>query len=137
MALGFQPSSYSLVVAGCLLLFVDWLLFNAGSSGTLTEGKDDGNVPALTIMNTILSAVGSATCLAVIGMFSDMGTRSDVTLKFDLMQLVGSVMSGCVAVTAASNNVEPTSAVVIGFVGAIIYNGTVSLLEKLEIDDPL
>ena len=95
------------------------------------------NVPSLTIMNTILSAVGAATCLATLGIFSDMGNKSDVTLKFDLMQLVGSIMSGCVAVTAASNNVEPTSAVIIGFVGAIVYRVSVTLLEKMEIDDPL
>ena len=36
MALGFQPSSLPLVVGGCFILFVDWLIFNAGSSGSIT-----------------------------------------------------------------------------------------------------
>ena len=103
----------------------------------MTQDKDDGNNPSLTIMNTILSAVGAATCLAILGMFSNVSNKTDITLQFDLMQLVGSIMSGCVAVTAASNNVEPTSAVVIGFVGAIVYSVSVSLFERMEIDDPL
>ena len=88
-------------------------------------------------MNTILSAVGSATCLSIMGMFSDIGNKKDATLKFDLMKMVGAIMSGCVSITAGSNNVQPTSALFIGFVGGIIYNFSVSLFDKLEIDDPL
>ena len=46
-------------------------------------------------------------------------------------------MSGCVAATASCNNIEMSSAVIIGFVGALVYKSTVSLFERLEIDDPL
>ena len=136
MALGFQPSSLPLVVGGCFILFVDWLMFNAGSSGNITQDKET-NKPALTIMNTILSSVGAASFCSILGMFSDIGNKKDVTLKFDLMKMVGAIMSGCVSITASSNNVQPTSALFIGFVGGIVYNFSVSLFEKLEIDDPL
>ena len=104
MALGFQPASLPLVVGGCFILFVDWLIFNAGSSGNITQDKDT-NQPALTIMNTIMSAVGAASCLSIMGMFSDIGNKKDATLKFDLMKMVGAIMSGCVSITAGSNNV--------------------------------
>ena len=46
-------------------------------------------------------------------------------------------MSGCVAATASCNNIEMSSAVIIGFVGAIVYKLSVALFERLEIDDPL
>ena len=49
-------------------------------------------------MNTIMSAVGAASCLSIMGMFSDIGNKKDVTLKFDLMKMVGAIMSGCVRV---------------------------------------
>ena len=103
----------------------------------MTQDKDT-NLPALTIINTILSSVGSATCLTIIGMLSDtIGSKQNITLKFDLIALVGSIMSGCVSVTASCNNITPTSAVCIGFVGAIVYKTTVALFLRLEIDDPL
>lgn len=90
------------------------------------------------MMNTILSAVGSASCLTLTGMLSDsIGSKQNITLKFDLIALVGAIMAGCVSVTAACNNITPSSAVLIGFVGAIIYKTTVALFLRLEIDDPL
>ena len=127
-----------MVVAGCFVLFTDWLFFNAGSAFTITQDKAK-NIPQLTVINTILSAVGSATLLTIIGMTKANFLTNDqnVTLKFDLISLVGSIMSGCVSATAACNNITPTSAVLIGFVGAIVYKSTVNLFFKLEIDDPL
>ena len=89
-------------------------------------------------MNTILTAVGSVVTIAIIGMFADViGTKDNVTLRFDVLTLVGAAMAGCVSATACCNNVEPTSAVIVGFVGAIIYKSTVALFNRLEIDDPL
>ena len=46
-------------------------------------------------------------------------------------------MAGCVSVTACCNNVDPTSALLCGIVGAAIYKSTVVLFYRLEIDDPL
>ena len=139
MALGFKPHSPSLIVSGCFILFCDWLFFNAGSAFTITQDKVK-NIPALTVINTILSAVGSAACLTLLSMIktSINSTKvKDITLKFDLITLVGAVMAGCVSATAACNNITPTSAVLIGVCGGIVYKLTVDLLLKLEIDDPL
>ena len=46
-------------------------------------------------------------------------------------------MCGCVSVSACCNNIDTLYALIIGFVGAIIYKSAVDLLHKLEIDDPL
>ena len=75
--------------------------------------------------------------MAVIGVFSDENGDSNATNRFGLTRLVGSTMAGCVSVTACCNNVEPSNALCIGFIGAIIYKATVVLLNRLEIDDPL
>ena len=72
-------------------------------------------------------------------MFKDtmVGSKQNVTLKFDLLTLVGAIMAGCVSATACCNNVEPSNALFVGFVGALIYMSTVTLFLRLEIDDPL
>ena len=74
------------MTGGCFILFCDWLFFNAGSSGTITQDKFDGNLVELSIMNTIISAVGAATAISGYNMFQfDNQARSEnVTLKFDL-----------------------------------------------------
>jgi len=63
--------------------------------------------------------------------------RQNVTFKFDLMSIVGAIMSGCVAGTAGCHNINFESAFVIGGVSGVIYTSTVTLLARLEIDDPL
>ena len=137
MGLGFLPHSMALMVGGCFMLFCSWLFFNAGSASTITQDKDV-NIPQLTIVNTILSAVGSVSCVSLTGMFSDqVGSKQNITLKFDLTTLIGSIMSGCVSVTACCNNIEPHNSILIGFIGAVLYTTTVVMFQRLEIDDPL
>ena len=139
MKLGTKPSSITLMTGGCFLLFCDWLFFNAGSAGSLTEGKSTHNVVQLSILNTILSAVGAATAIAVMNMarVEKNAQSQNVTLKFELAAIIGAIMSGCVAGTASCNNVHLSSAFVIGLISAVIYTSTTALFEKLEIDDPL
>ena len=137
--MGHQPASLTLMTGGCFILFCDWLFFNAGSAGTITQDRHSSNLVELSIMNTIISAVGAVTAISGYNMFQVDSTRQsqNVTLKFDLTSFIGACMSGCVAVTASCNNVTFASAFVIGFVSAIIYTATTNMFEKLEIDDPL
>ena len=89
-------------------------------------------------MNTILAAVGSTVTISLIGVFGDaIGSKQNITLKFDVVTLTSTVMAGCVSVTACCNNVEPSSSLLVGLVGAAIYKATVALFLRLEIDDPL
>ena len=46
-------------------------------------------------------------------------------------------MSGCVAATASCNNITLAEAFAIGCTGGWIYKQSVTLFDKLEIDDPL
>ena len=91
------------------------------------------------MINTILSAVGAATAISIQNMLTlnKVDQSQNVTLKFDLVQIVGAIMSGCVAGTASCNNIHLSSALIIGVVAGLIYKATVYLFERLEIDDPL
>ena len=143
MAIGFKPDSLPTVVGGCFILFCDWLFFNAGSSWSLTQDKET-NLPALSMMNTIISAAGSCTAYAVYQIFKEFYNEchkneiiQNITLKYDVISFVGVIMSGCVSVTASCNNVDTFSAMLIGVVGAAVYESSVILLTKFQIDDPL
>ena len=68
--------------------------------------------------------------------FGKMGRRHLGKNTFEGL-MTCSAIAGCVSATAACNNITPTDAVVIGFLGAIVYQSGVSLFLKLEIDDPL
>ena len=138
-----MPASLPLVVGGCFILFCDWLFFNAGSSWTLTQDKET-NIPALSMMNTVIAAAGSCTTYAIYQMLKELYNEyhkrelfQNITLKYDLVSFVGVIMSGCVSVTASCNNVEPLSAAVIGMIGAAVYESSTILFNKLQIDDPL
>ena len=143
MATGFRPYSLPLVAGGCFLLFCNWLFFNAGSSWNLTKDKAT-NIPQLSIMNTVLSAAGACTAYSIYTMgneFYNAFPRRDgiknLTLKYDPMAFIKVILVGCVAVTASCNNIDTMHAVIIGMIGACVYEFSVILLRKLEIDDPL
>ena len=134
IGLGFTVSSQPLIIGGCFILFVGWLFFNAGSSWSVTENKLV-NVPQLAAINTILAASGGALLAPILGLLSNtFGKRG---MRYELTTLVGAILSGCVSVTAGCNNLETEHALFIGMVGGIIYYLSVSLFDKLKIDDPL
>ena len=62
---GFQPYSLTLIVGGCFILFVDWLFFNGGSSGTIQFDSKEEVCKA--VVNTIVSAVGAVFAFTISG----------------------------------------------------------------------
>ena len=59
----FAPASATLVTAGCIMLFCNWLLFNGGSSFSVSQDKEN-NKPAEAIVATVVA--GSAGCIGSI-----------------------------------------------------------------------
>ena len=52
-------------------------------------------------------------------------------MRYELTDLIGAIMSGCVSVTAGCNNLETTHALIIGIIGSIIYFVSVFSFKKL------
>ena len=121
------------------MFFFAGLLFNSGSSMTVTQDKVI-NIPQLTVVNTIMSAVASVLFMACCDLIDSpviSKENTNQTLKFDLITMIDVVIAGCVSVTGSCNNIEIHDALVIGFMGGIIYKAAISLFNRLEIDDPL
>ena len=136
--MGFAPNSMACMVGGCFVLFCSWLLFNAGSSRSVVWDKSSHS-PEHTVTNTVFSAAASVTCVIVINVFNrttDEGEQN-VTFKYDLVTVVDAILAGCVSVTAACNNISYNEALIVGAIGGLVYASSLSLLNKLHIDDPL
>ena len=114
----FAPASATLVTAGCIMLFCNWLLFNGGSSFSVSESD---NKPAEAIVATVVA--GSAGCIGSV-IFNPLASwlmKTDETNRFDLMTAGAGLLAGCVSITAGCATVSLLSASIIGILGCIIY----------------
>lgn len=126
VAEGFHPASIELFVGGCFMFFTSLLFANAGTTGSVSADKGQGHILAMSIISLIVSAVGSAFAIAGQSMlkFDSISQEQNVTLKFELRQIVGAIKSGAIAGSASCNNVHFSSAFIIGFIAGLTYKAT-------------
>ena len=133
---GFNTASQALVTAGCIMLFCNWLMFNGGSSFSISSDKEN-NRPAEVIVTT--TVCGAAGCIGTI-VFSPMTAyflKNDDTNRFDLVTAGAGLLSGCVSITAGCATVSLLSAAIIGVLGCLVYLGGKVVWRRVQIDDPL
>jgi len=124
----FDPHSLPLIVLGTFILWFGWYGFNCGSTLGMTS-KAQGTMAAQVAMNTTLSAAACGLVVLVL--------RFAIFRKYDIGGMCNGILAGLVSITAPCGNVECGSAVLIGIIGAFIYQGTSMLLQKLKVDDPI
>ena len=109
---------------GCLILWVGWFGFNAGS--TL-----EANAAAIShvLVNTIMAG-------ATGGLGATIGCSLYLT-KPSLTFIINGILAGCVSITAPCAYVDLGFAAIIGFCGGIIVIFATVLIDKLQIDDPV
>mmetsp|Transcript_11323 Transcript_11323/g.34658 ORF Transcript_11323/g.34658 Transcript_11323/m.34658 type:complete len:490 (+) Transcript_11323:282-1751(+) len=131
--------SATLVTLGSFLLWFGWYGFNTGSTGLITlqpgsfeRGNTDfrpATIIQLVAVNTTISAaIGGITVLGLVKLRDGL---------FDLISSLNGILAGLVSITAGCAFVEPYAAVIIGFIGAIVYVIMSWVLLLLRIDDPL
>ena len=120
--------SATLVVLGTFILWVGWYGFNPGSQLAI-YGTDNLLSTARAAVTTTLAA-GSAGVTALFLTYFQNGT-------WDLLSVCNGLLAGLVSITAGCSVVDPWAAIIIGLVGAFVFNYSCKLLEKLKIDDPL
>jgi Amt family ammonium transporter len=117
-------SSMPSAVIGVFLLWLGWFGFNGGS----VLSAD----PALT------SLVLVTTCLAAAaGGVGSIIAYAFVSKKPDLSMTLNGILAGLVGVTAGADVVSPLSAIIIGLIAGVIVVGSVILMDKIKIDDPV
>jgi len=124
----FEAHSVPLVVLGTLCLWFGWYGFNCGSTLKMSSAET-GALGAQVAMNTTISAaIGGLTVFVL---------RYFITKFYDVGGLCNGILAGLVSITAGCGNVEAGSALIIGMVGGVVYQGSSMLQQRLKIDDPV
>lgn len=113
---------------GTLILWLGWLGFNGGSELKVSNIAEANSV-ALVFVNTNMAACGGLMAALVLARFW-FG-------KADLTMALNGALAGLVAITAQPLTPTPLVATVIGGIGGLLVVGSIVLLDKLRIDDPV
>ncbi|HEX7497806.1 MAG TPA: ammonium transporter [Candidatus Limnocylindrales bacterium] len=119
----FEPHDVRLTVIGAGILWFGWFGFNGGSA----LAADGHAVNAVMVTNTA-AGMGALTWLTMSWLHK--GSPS-------VIGAVSGAIAGEVGITPASGFVDPSSAIVIGFIAGAVCYGAILLRQRLEIDDAL
>jgi len=113
-----------LATAGVLILWLGWFGFNGGSVLSAEPGAT-----SLTLVTTCLAAAAG-------GILSFL-VSTTLYKNFDLTMFLNGILGGLVSITAGADQMSPTDAILIGAIGGAIIVFTVSLIDKIKLDDPV
>jgi len=117
-----------LATLGMLILWLGWFGFNGGSELKVSD-VGEANSVALVFVNTNMAAAGGL-------VFALLLSRLWFG-KADLTMALNGALAGLVAITAEPLAPEPITATLIGAVGGLLVVGSIVMLDKLKIDDPV
>lgn len=121
--------SMPLVALGTIILFFGFIGFNGGSVLTM-ETTMSGVVMSLAVVNTVLAAAGGGTAAVLVHfLFKER--------YWSLLQMCNGTIAGMVAICAGADTVYPWAALVIGFIGGVVYQFWSSVIKRSGIDDPI
>ncbi len=119
----FEPHDVRLTVIGAGILWFGWFGFNGGSA----LAADGHAVNAVLVTNTA-AGMGALTWMTMSWLHK--GSPS-------VIGAVSGAIAGEVGITPASGFVDPSSAIVIGFIAGVVCYGAILLRERLKVDDAL
>jgi len=117
-------SSMPLTTIGVFLLWLGWFGFNGGS--VLSA---DPELTSFTLVTTCLAAAA--------GGIGAMVAYTFISTKPDLSMALNGILAGLVGITAGADVINPTSAILVGFLAGMLVVGSVLTFDKLKIDDPV
>jgi len=124
----FEGHSIPFCVLGTFFLWFGWYGFNPGSTLSM-HTAEAANLAGIVAVNTTLSP-----CVAGLVVFF---LRAKVVPPklLDVGGFCNGILAGLVSITAGCGFVKPWEAIIIGFLGAFVYQGTSMLMRLLKVDD--
>jgi len=124
----FDGHNIPFCVIGTLFLWFGWYGFNPGSTLSMHDAET-AYTAGIVAVNTTL-----APCVAGLVVF---GLRAFVVAPklLDVGGFCNGILAGLVSITAGCAAVKSWEAIIIGFIGAFVYQGCSMLLKKLKVDD--
>lgn len=117
-----------LATLGTFILWMGWFGFNGGSV-LATASVESANSVAVVFMNTNAAAAG--------GLISALLVARVLFGKADLTMALNGALAGLVAITAEPSTPTPAIATLFGAIGGAAVVGSILMLDKLKIDDPV
>ncbi|MEO1575039.1 MAG: ammonium transporter [Pseudomonadota bacterium] len=117
-----------LATLGTLILWLGWFGFNGGSELKVSD-VGEANAVALVFVNTNMAAAG--------GLIGALLLARLWFGKADLTMALNGALAGLVAITAEPLTPAPLMATFIGLIGGLLVVGSIVMLDKLKIDDPV
>jgi len=114
----------SISTLGCLILWLGWFGFNPGS----TMAADPFAISHIVLTTNIAAALGGLAATIVSWVFLS---------KPDLSMIINGILAGLVAVTAPCAYINVFSAALIGLVAGTVVVFSVTIIDRLRIDDPV
>jgi len=124
----FTAHNMPFIVLGTLALWFGWYGFNPGSTLSMKTAAD-AQKAGLVAVNTTLAPCASGLLIFILR------ARVLSPKLLDVGGFCNGILAGLVAITAGCAFVRPWEAVIIGFVGGLVYQAASMLLERLKIDD--
>ncbi len=113
---------------GTFILWMGWFGFNGGSV-LATSTVENANSVAVVFMNTNAAAAG--------GLIAALLLARVLFGKADLTMALNGALAGLVAITAEPSTPTPALATLFGAAGGLLVVGSILMLDKLKIDDPV
>jgi len=117
-----------LATLGTFILWMGWFGFNGGSELAVSSVESANNVARVFVNTNTAAAAGLVVALLV--------ARAAFG-KADLTMALNGALAGLVSITAEPLAPAPVQAALIGAVGGGLVVGSIVLLDKLKIDDPV
>jgi len=117
-----------LATLGTFILWMGWFGFNGGSVLKLGDIANANSV-AMVFLNTNAAAAGGAIAALIVARIR-FG-------KADLTMLLNGALAGLVAITAEPSTPTALQATLFGAIGGVLVVFSITLLDKLKIDDPV
>ena len=117
-----------LATLGTFILWLGWFGFNGGSELKVSDVAE-ANAVALVFVNTNAAAAGGVVAAII--------TARLWFGKADLTMALNGALAGLVAITAEPLTPTPLLATLVGAIGGVIVVGSIVMMDKLKIDDPV
>ncbi|WP_416212618.1 ammonium transporter [Nostoc sp. DedQUE04] len=126
------PHNVPFILLGAGLLWFGWFGFNAGSALSAASGTS-GNVITNLATTAFVATNTAAAAAALMWLILESVLRGKPTA----VGAATGAVAGLVGITPAAGFVPPLSAILIGFITALVCFYAISFKHKLEIDDAL
>jgi Amt family ammonium transporter len=117
-----------LATLGTFILWFGWFGFNGGSELKLAN-IDEANAVAQVFVNTNMAAACGAVAALIVSRLAF--GKADITMALN------GALAGLVSITAEPLSGTNLESMIVGAIGGIIVVGSITLLDKLKLDDPV